>query len=189
MYFYLKNLMDRTIALFCLLILSPILAITGMLLYLLYGNPIIFTQERLGKNKKIFTIYKFRSMKLTQSDKYNELPDPERLTTFYKFIRRFKIDELPQLFNILIGDMSFVGPRPWMPEAIKQFSISNETRFTIKPGLTGLAQISGNTHLSFHDRLKFDNSYVRRISLFLDVRIVIYTIFIVVFGEKIGLKK
>lgn len=189
MYFFLKNFMDKSIAFLCLLILSPILAITGILLYLLYGNPIIFSQERLGKNKKIFKIYKFRSMKLAQSDKYNELPDPERLTTFYKFIRRFKIDELPQLYNILIGDMSFVGPRPWMPAVIKQFSISNETRFTVKPGLTGLAQISGNTHLSFHDRLKFDNSYVKKISLLLDVKIVFYTIFIVLFGEKIGLKK
>ncbi len=181
--------MDRIVSFFCLLGLIPILLLTGILLYLIYGNPIIFTQERLGKNKRIFKIYKFRSMKLTQSDKYNELPDPERLTTFYKFIRRFKIDELPQLFNILIGDMSFVGPRPWMPHVIEKFSIKNENRFSVKPGLTGLAQISGNTHLSFHDRLKFDNSYVRRISLLLDIRIVFYTIFIVLFGEKMGLKK
>ena len=189
MYFFFKNLMDKTIAFFCLLFLSPILALTGILLYLLYGNPIIFTQRRLGKNKKVFKIYKFRSMKLTQSDKYNEYPDPERLTAFYKFIRRFKIDELPQLFNILIGDMSFVGPRPWMPQAIEKFSIKDENRFSVKPGLTGLAQINGNTHLSFQDRLKFDNRYVKRISLLLDIRIVFYTIFIVIFGEKIGLKK
>ncbi len=128
-------------------------------------------------------------MKLTKNDEYKEFPDSDRLTSFYIFIRRFKIDELPQLFNILNGSMSFVGPRPWMPEVMEKFSITNEDRFNVKPGLTGLAQINGNAYLSFQDRLKFDNRYIREISLFLDMRIIFSTIFIVFFGEKWGLKK
>lgn len=181
--------MDRIIAFFCLLFLSPLLIFTGILLYFLYGRPIIFIQERLGKNKKIFKIYKFRSMKLTKNKEYKEFPDSDRLTTFYILIRRFKIDELPQLFNILNGSMSFVGPRPWMPEVIKKFAITNEERFNVKPGLTGLAQINGNNHLSFQERLKFDNRYIRKISLLYDIRIIFSTIFIVFFGERWGLKK
>jgi lipopolysaccharide/colanic/teichoic acid biosynthesis glycosyltransferase len=181
--------MDRTAALLCLVFLSPIFFFTAILLYLFYGSPIIFPQERLGINKKIFLIYKFRSMKSIASDEYKEFPDNARLTPLYRFIRRFKIDELPQLYNILIGDMSFVGPRPWMPAVIKQFSISNETRFNVKPGLTGLAQINGNTHLSFNERLKYDIRYISQISLFLDLRIILSTFAIVCFGEKWGLKK
>ncbi len=181
--------MDKIISFFCLLFLSPILLLTATLLFLLYGRPVIFTQKRLGENKLYFKIYKFRSMKRTQIDKYNEFPDSSRLTPLYKIIRRFKIDELPQLANILKGDMSFVGPRPWMPEVIESFSIENEERFTVKPGLTGLSQINGNTHLSFNERIKFDNEYVRKISLFLDMKIIIYTFFILIFGEKWGLKK
>tara|TARA_B100000674_G_C37722076_1_gene860272 strand:+ start:63 stop:617 length:555 start_codon:yes stop_codon:yes gene_type:complete len=180
--------MDKIIAFFCLLALSPIMVLAGTLLYLLYGSPIFFSQERVGKNLKKFKIYKFRSMKIINDNNGNSLPDEYRLNNFYILFRRFKLDELPQLFNIFIGQMSFIGPRPWPIQNTENFCDHDFRRFEVKPGLSGLAQVNGNIDLSIKERLHFDLKYVNNLSFILDLKIFIKTFLVVLFGEKWGKK-
>ena len=118
----------------------------------------------------------------------NDLPDELRLTYPYRLVRRFKIDEIPQLFNVLKGDMSLVGPRPWITSLIEKFDEEDYIRFKVKPGLTGLAQIHGNIHLSWKERLHFDKYYVENLSFIQDVKIILRTFLILLFGDKWGLK-
>jgi lipopolysaccharide/colanic/teichoic acid biosynthesis glycosyltransferase len=149
------------------------------------SGPVFFTQNRLGKNAAIFKLYKFRTMTNKERKADHEIfaDDPE-VTTVGKFLRRFKIDELPQLINVLTGTMSLVGPRPGMPEQLKELDENGIKRLNVSPGLTGLAQINGNIYLEWPERWKYDRSYVENISFMLDLKIILKTVLIVFQGEK-----
>ncbi|QFT90862.1 Undecaprenyl phosphate N,N'-diacetylbacillosamine 1-phosphate transferase [Bacillus sp. THAF10] len=184
---YFKRILDFILSLSALLILSPLLFAVGILIILDSKGPIFFTQERPGKNVKIFKVYKFRTMvqdavkqqKVGVEVKGNDI----RITPLGRFLRRFKIDELAQLLNILKGDMSIVGPRPTLPEYINQYEKWELKRFDAKPGLTGFAQINGNIYLERKEKSAYDVEYIEKISFVTDIRIIFKTIAIVVFGE------
>lgn len=164
------------LSLTALIILSPIfliLIITGAIQ--MHGNP-FFTQERPGKNEKIFKLIKFRSMSNRKDKEGNLLPDEERITSYGEFIRKTSLDELPELLNILKGDMAIVGPRPLLVKYLPYYTDEERLRHTVRPGLTGLAQINGRNNLQWDPRLALDVEYVRNLSFMNDVRIVIQTI-------------
>jgi len=185
----LKPLIDYILAFVGIILVSPILIITAILIKLESPGPIIFTQERLGLNYRIFKVYKFRSMthKKREFDKQVFEGDPE-VTKLGVYLRRLKIDELPQLFNILIGDMSLVGPRPSLPNLQEKFNEDGKYRVKVKPGVTNLAAVNGSIYLSWPERWVFDRYYVENMSLKLDLEIIIKTIIVVFFGEKIFIK-
>lgn len=172
-----KRIIDIVGSLIALIILSPILIITGILVYLKLGKPIFFVQNRVGKNNKIFKMIKFRSMK-DAKDKFGEdLPDEERLTPFGEKLRSFSIDELPELINVLKGDMSLVGPRPLLVEYLKLYSDEQIRRHEMKPGITGLAQINGRNSISWNEKFKLDVIYIDNYNLILDIKILFMTVF------------
>lgn len=172
-----KRIIDIVGSLVALIILSPILIITGILVYLKLGKPIFFVQNRVGKNNKIFKMIKFRSMK-DAKDKFGEdLPDEERLTPFGEKLRSFSIDELPELINVLKGDMSLVGPRPLLVEYLKLYSDEQIRRHEMKPGITGLAQINGRNSISWNEKFKLDVIYIDNYNLILDIKILFMTVF------------
>jgi undecaprenyl phosphate N,N'-diacetylbacillosamine 1-phosphate transferase len=140
------------------------------------GRPIFFTQKRPGKNEKIFTIYKFRTMNNNKDEKNNLLSDDERLSSFGHQIRKLSLDELPQLFNILKGDMSFIGPRPLLCEYLKYYNKEQAKRHLVLPGMTGLAQVNGRNAISWEEKFKFDSEYAQNISFFMDIQISLKTI-------------
>jgi len=165
---YVKRLLDITGALLALLFFWWIYVLIAIMVWLKLGSPVIFKQERPGKDEKIFNLYKFRSMSNARDAKGELLPDNMRLTKFGKLLRASSLDELPEVWNILIGDMSIVGPRPW--------TIHYLQRHSVRPGLTGLAQVNGRTEANWDERLKFDTDYVDHISFILDVKILFLTI-------------
>ena len=173
---FFKRLLDFILSLFALIVLSPVLIILIVLGFVfMKGNP-FFTQLRPGKDEKIFRLIKFRTMTNQKDKEGNFLPDDVRLTKYGKFLRSTSLDELPELFNILIGDMSVVGPRPL---AVRYLDFYNETerkRHSVLPGLTGLAQINGRNTVNWPERFAFDLEYVNNISLKLDIEIVLKTI-------------
>lgn len=140
---YIKRILDFTLSLIALICLSPILLITAILVRVKLGSPIIFKQQRPGKDEKIFTLYKFRTMTDKKDEKGNLLPDSDRLTKFGKILRSTSLDELPELVNIIKGDMSIVGPRPLLVEYLELYNEEQKHRHDVRPGLTGLAQVSG----------------------------------------------
>jgi len=179
--------MDFILALIALIILLPLLLIVAILIKLDSKGPVFYTQLRPGKNQKVFKVYKFRTM-VQGADKYQKVgvevrKDDNRITSLGRFLRRFKIDELPQLINILKGDMSIVGPRPSLPEYLEQYEKWELDRFLVRPGLTGLAQINGNIYLNRKEKSAYDIRYVKEMSFFLDIKIIIKTVLIVLFGE------
>ncbi|MBQ5152945.1 sugar transferase [Macrococcoides caseolyticum] len=177
MYKYIfKNIFDRVFSLILLIILSPLLIIVSIISLLINGRPILFSQKRPGKNNRIFKMYKFRSMNNKTDQNGVLLPDEERLTKFGLFLRKSSIDELPSLINILKGDMSFIGPRPLLVKYLPYYTKNEQIRHTVKPGLTGLAQINGRNLLSWDKRIALDIEYVQNISLFNDIKIIIYTL-------------
>ncbi|WP_342388781.1 sugar transferase [Salinicoccus bachuensis] len=180
-----KRALDFVISTFCLLVLLPLLVITGGMIKITMPGPLFFRQRRVGLHHKLFDIYKFRSMKVDESAERNFdfAKDAERLTKFGKIIRRLKIDELPQLMNVLKGDMSLVGPRPTVEEQTKEYDAYQQKRLEMRPGMTGLAQVNGNTHLTWEERIEYDVAYVKHYSLWLDVKILLKTVLIVLFGE------
>lgn len=184
-----KRCFDFLISIFILVILSPLLIITAVLIKLTSKGPLLFKQERVGKKGRLFPVYKFRTM----TDKVRDLSiqtfndDPE-ITAVGKVIRRLKIDELPQLLNVVKGDMSLVGPRPCLPDLVKDFNESGKKRLLVRPGLTGLAQVNGNIHLSWEERWEYDREYVEEQSFWLDLKILSKTALIVLLGEKWGKK-
>lgn len=187
--FYLgfKYSMDWIIAFFSVLALSPLLFLVSILVAVDGKGSVIFRQEREGNNREIFYIYKFRTMKSTDI-KFNKdkpiIPDDnENLTWIGGLLRKTKLDELPQLFNILRGEMSFVGPRPLMPVYSKMFRKWEFYKFSGRPGMTGLAQVNGNGHLSVIGRNYYDILYNERVNFFLDVWIVFKTFLVIFFGE------
>ena len=151
---YFKRVLDFLLSLIALIVLLPVLIIVAILVRVKLGSPVIFKQQRPGKNEKIFTLYKFRSMIDKRDDNGNLLPDSERLTKFGKILRSTSLDELPELFNILKGDMSIVGPRPLLVEYLKLYNEEQKHRHDVRPGLTGLAQISGRNSISWDKKFK-----------------------------------
>ena len=185
-YKFFKRFADIFISLICLPIVIPISIIVVILIKCNSKGPIIFKQHRIGLNCKPFTIYKFRTMKinLNRIEKQVYLCDGDIIFSG-KFLRRFKLDELPQFFNILIGDMSFVGPRPCLDLTLKTMPQWALKRFDIRPGLTGLAQVNGNIKLSWPERWKFDLIYSKKISFIMDIIIIFKTLIVLCTGEEI----
>lgn len=170
-----KRGMDFVLALFGLLFLSPILLILGIIGSIkMKGNP-FFTQERPGKNEKIFKLIKFKSMTSEKDENGNLLPDEKRLTAYGNFLRKTSLDELPELFNILKGDMALVGPRPLLVQYLGRYNEEQRRRHEVRPGLTGLAQINGRNAISWEKRFQYDVEYVEKISFLLDVNILFLT--------------
>jgi lipopolysaccharide/colanic/teichoic acid biosynthesis glycosyltransferase len=169
--------MDRAFALLLIFITLPVMAILSLTILLDGERGIIFKQARNGLNQKIFTLYKFRTMNCKRSPSGDLLPDKDRLTNIGKIIRKTSLDELPQLLNILKGDMSFVGPRPLLLKYLPYFRTDEKKRFLVRPGISGLAQVSGRNILNWDRRLAYDVEYVYRISLWLDIKIIFMTVY------------
>ena len=173
---FIKRALDMILSGIAIIILSPILLIVAVLVKTKLGSPVIFKQERPGLNEKIFKMYKFRSMTDAKDENGELLPDEERLTSFGKKLRSTSLDELPELFNIFKGDMSIVGPRPLMVSYLPLYNEFQKHRHDGRPGLTGLAQISGRNLLSWKERFEKDISYVENISFTLDMKIIFNTV-------------
>lgn len=172
----LKRVFDIIASLMGLILLSPVILITAILVRTKLGSPIFFTQDRVGKDNKIFKMIKFRTMS-DERDEYGELlSDEYRLTSFGKFLRSTSIDELPELINVLKGDMSLVGPRPLLQEYIPLYSKEQIRRHDVLPGLTGWAQVNGRNSISWCDKFKLDVWYVDNQSFILDIKIILMTI-------------
>ena len=166
-----KNLFDKTLALFLIIIFSPIYIIVSLLILWRMGSPILFRQKRPGKDEKIFGIYKFRTMTNDTDADGNLLPDEQRLVGIGKFIRSTSLDELPQLFNVLKGEMSFVGPRPLLIEYLDLYNETQKRRHDVKPGITGWAQVNGRNAISWEQKFEYDVWYVDNQSFWLDMKI------------------
>ncbi len=166
-----KNIFDKILALILIVIFFPIIIITAILIFFKIGTPILFKQQRPGLHERVFGIYKFRTMTNEKDSNNNLLPDEERLTKFGKFIRKTSLDELPQLFNVLKGDMSFVGPRPLLIEYLDLYNDEQSKRHNVKPGITGWAQVNGRNAISWEQKFKYDVWYVENQSFMLDIKI------------------
>ncbi|MBW4556340.1 MAG: sugar transferase [Trichormus sp. ATA11-4-KO1] len=181
-----KYISDRFIAAIALLILSPIMVIIAIAIYIRMGNPVIFAQPRPGKNAHIFTFYKFRTMTNECDAEGNLLSDEKRLTAFGKFLRKTSLDELPQLWNVFKGDMSFVGPRPLLVRYLNRYTPKQARRHEVKPGITGLTQVKGRNTLAWRQKFQLDIWYVDNWSLWLDFKIIILTVFKVIKQDGIN---
>ena len=167
-----------------LVLASPLLLMLALLVLVSMGRPILFRQMRSGKDGRTFKMLKFRSMRDLNDRQGNPLPDEQRVTAVGRFLRRSRLDELPELINILRGDMAFVGPRPLLPHTIAALGEAGRQRGFVRPGLTGLAQVSGNTLLTVEEKLRYDLWYVRNRSLALDAQILMHTVRVVFKGER-----
>lgn len=183
---YIKRILDFILSLLAIIVLSPILLIVAILVRTKLGSPIIFKQQRPGKDEKIFTLYKFRTMTDEKDENGNLLSDDVRLTKFGKLLRSTSLDELPELFNILKGDMSIVGPRPLLVRYLPLYNEEQKHRHDVRPGFTGYAQVNGRNTLSWEDKFKLDVEYVKNISFLLDIKIVLKTIKVVLCREGIS---
>lgn len=173
---YLKRMMDAAVSAMAILLLSPVMLLIAVMVRMKLGSPVIFCQERPGKDEKIFKMYKFRSM-TDERDKNGELlPDEIRLTRFGRVLRSTSLDELPELWNIFKGDMSIVGPRPLLPEDVAYMDSQQHRRHELRPGLTGLAQVSGRNALDWDTKLALDVKYVDTCTFIGDVKIILQTI-------------
>lgn len=173
---YIKRPQDFCCALVAIIVLSPIMAVTAVLVRVKLGSPVIFKQERPGLYGKIFTLYKFRTMTDAKDKNGNLLPDDVRLTKFGKMLRSTSLDELPELLNILRGDMAVVGPRPLLVEYLPYYTKEEKHRHDVRPGLTGLAQINGRNTLTWEEKFSYDIKYVKNISFVNDVKIILKTV-------------
>lgn len=173
--FFIKRIFDIVISFIGLIVLFPIILLVALLIRINLGSPVIFKQERPGYKQKSFFVYKFRTMNNKKDEIGNLLPDSERLTSFGKIIRKLSLDELPQLINVLKGDMSLVGPRPLLVRYLPYYKERELIRFNVKPGITGLAQINGRNTVSWDERFKYDIYYVENYNLFLDIKILFLT--------------
>ena len=185
---YMKRLIDFLLSLLALISLAPFLISIAILIYFKLGNPIFFKQQRPGKNEKIFEIFKFRTMTSEKDDNGKLLPDDIRLTPFGKFLRSTSIDELPELINILKGDMSIVGPRPLLVQYLPYYNEEQRHRHYVRPGLTGLAQVNGRNALCWEEKFKFDVEYVGNITFLGDCKIIWQTAMKVIQRENISSK-
>lgn len=180
MYKYIKPITDKILAILLLILFLPIILITALLLFIKIGSPVIFTQMRPTKDEKIFKIYKFRTMSDEKDSNGELLSDEMRLKGFGKIIRSLSLDELPQLLNVLKGDISFIGPRPLLVEYLPRYSNFQKQRHLVKSGISGLAQIKGRNNLSWKNRFRYDVFYAKKISLKLDLYIIFLTIWKVI---------
>ncbi|OQP03961.1 sugar transferase [Geobacillus sp. 46C-IIa] len=171
-----KRSFDFIVSLIALAVLSPIMAVTAILVRWKLGSPVLFKQQRPGLHGKPFYLYKFRTMTDERDENGELLPDHLRLTQFGQFLRKFSLDELPQLYNILKGDMSFVGPRPLLMKYFPYYTDREKKRHNVRPGITGLAQVSGRNNLGWDERLELDVKYVENYSFWLDLKIIFLTI-------------
>ncbi|AQP53098.1 hypothetical protein CBF34_02710 [Vagococcus penaei] len=183
---YVKRLLDISLSGLAMIILSPVLLIVAILVRTKLGSPVIFKQARPGKNDKIFNMYKFRTMTSVTDSEGNLLPDSERLTKFGKLLRSTSLDELPELWNILKGDMSIVGPRPLLVKYLPLYNDEQRKRHLVRPGLTGWAQVNGRNALSWSEKFKLDVQYVNDISFFFDCKIILLTVLKVVKKDGIS---
>ena len=183
---YFKRPLDFIMALVGLIVLSPVLLIIAILVRVKLGSPVIFKQPRPGLNEKLFTLYKFRTMTDVRDENGELLPDEVRLTAFGKWLRSTSLDELPELWNILKGDMSFVGPRPLLVEYLPLYSEEQRRRHEVRPGLTGLAQVSGRNAISWDEKFCWDVQYIDGLSFTKDIKILCSTIAKVVERDSIN---
>lgn len=174
---FFKRFLDIIISLFALIVLSPVMLIVAILVRIKLGSPVIFKQERPGKDEKIFKLYKFRSMSDKKDENGKLLPDAERLTKFGKILRATSLDELPELVNILKGEMSLIGPRPLAVCYLPFYNETEKHRHDVRPGLTGLAQVNGRNALNWEDRFAYDIEYVNNITFINDVKILFRTVY------------
>lgn len=171
-----KRLLDIVFSGVGLIVLSPLFAILAIFVRVMLGSPVIFKQERPGKNEKIFTLYKFRTMTDKRDAEGKLLPDCERLTKFGRLLRASSLDELPELINIFKGDMSIIGPRPLLVSYLPYYSEREKKRHSVRPGLTGLAQVSGRNYLDWDKRLEKDVEYVEHLSFGMDMKVLKMTV-------------
>lgn len=173
---YIKRALDITLSGTALIVLSPVLGVTAILVKKKLGSPVIFKQKRPGKDEKIFTMYKFRTMTDEKDETGNLLPDDVRLTKFGKALRSTSLDELPELVNILKGDMSIVGPRPLLIQYLPLYNERQKHRHDVRPGLTGLAQVSGRNAINWEEKFRLDETYVKNLTFRQDFLIILKTI-------------
>ncbi|MDJ0911025.1 MAG: sugar transferase [Woeseiaceae bacterium] len=171
-----KRLMDIVVSAGGLLVLFPVILVIAILVRLRLGSPIVFSQDRPGRDEAIFRLRKFRTMSDQRDEDGNLLPDSDRLTRFGQFLRRSSLDELPTLWNVLIGDMSLVGPRPLLVEYLPLYSDVQRRRHAVRPGITGWAQVNGRNAISWEDKFAYDVWYVEHASLALDLKILMLTL-------------
>ncbi len=173
---YVKRILDFILSLLALIILMPLMFILWILIRIKLGKPAIFKQQRPGKNEKIFTLYKFRTMTDEKDENGNLLPDEKRLTKFGKFLRSTSLDELPELWNIVKGDMSIVGPRPQLVKDMVFMTEQQRKRHKVRQGLTGLAQINGRNNITWEQKINYDLEYINNVSFKNDCKIILKTI-------------
>ena len=171
-----KRVLDFLISGLAVIILSPVLLVVAILVRTKLGSPVIFHQERPGKNEKIFTLCKFRTMTDERDEQGNLLPDSVRLTKFGKFLRATSLDELPELWNIFKGDMSIIGPRPLLVSYLPYYTEKEKLRHSVRPGLTGLAQVSGRNFIDWDRRMAKDVEYVEHLTFGMDMKVLVMTV-------------
>lgn len=185
---FFKRLIDLVCSLLVFFLLFWLYAILAIIVRIKLGSPVIFTQERPGKDGKVFKLYKFRTMSNEKDDAGNLLPDSQRLNQFGRLLRSTSLDELPELFNIIKGDMSIVGPRPLLVKYLDLYGEYEMRRHEVRPGLTGLAQVSGRNSLTWENRFKKDIEYVDNVTFLMDLRIVLLTVKKIFIREGIEFK-
>ncbi len=183
---YVKRILDFLLALIGIVILSPLFLVLAVLVRTKLGSPVFFKQERPGKNEKVFTLCKFRTMTDKRDENGNLLPDNIRLTKFGRILRATSLDELPELLNILTGDMSIIGPRPLLVSYLPYYTEEEKLRHTVRPGLTGLAQVSGRNFIDWDSRFKKDVEYVRNLSFGMDMKVLWLTVRTVLGGGDVA---
>lgn len=183
---FFKRIMDIIFSFILIIIFTPLMLIIAIIIRLKLGKPILFKQKRHGQKEKIFTIIKFRSMKNEISNEGKVLSDAMRLTKFGNFLRSTSLDELPELWNVLVGDMSIIGPRPQLLKDFLFMSQKEKQRYKLKPGITGLAQVSGRNRISWEKKFEYDIFYINNVNFFLDIKIFFLTIIKVLFRKDIN---
>lgn len=185
---YVKRSLDFILSLTAIVILSPILLIVAIMVRCKLGSPIIFKQQRPGLQERIFCMYKFRTMTDDKDNDGNLLPDELRMTKFGRILRSTSLDELPELFNILKGDMAIVGPRPLLVQYLPRYNERQHHRHDVRPGFTGLAQVNGRNSISWQEKFEWDIQYVEQLSFIMDIQIIFKTIVVVLKKEGITSK-
>ena len=181
-----KRIFDIVLSLILLFLTLPVLLVCSILVRLTMGSPVFLIQKRPGRNEKIFSLIKLRTMQNLKDEEGSLLPDKDRLTKLGKFLRSTSIDELPELWNVVIGEMSLVGPRPLLTQYLPRYSEKQSRRHEVLPGLTGLAQINGRNNLDWDKKFEFDVHYVDNVSFFLDIKIICVTIFRILLRKNIS---
>jgi sugar transferase EpsL len=182
----LKRMLDILVSLVGIVVLSPVFVVIGLLVALDLGRPVLFVQERIGLHGKPFVLYKYRTMRNAMSRSGELMPDAQRLTKFGRILRSTSLDELPELLNVLVGQMSLVGPRPLLPEYLDRYTPEQARRHEVKPGITGWAQVNGRNALTWEERFKLDVWYADNWSILLDVKILFMTITTVIRRDGIS---